>query len=106
FSNLDAAVRYIHSQEAHHRKISFEDEFREILKMHRVEYDPEYLFGVHTRSPENCHAIGTERIPTLCQRIVPPRRGSLFPNHGIPQLALWATVVRPSGASRITPHNR
>jgi REP element-mobilizing transposase RayT len=45
FSNLDAAIRYIHGQEAHHRKISFEDEFREILKRHRVEYDPKYLFG-------------------------------------------------------------
>ncbi|HWF37522.1 MAG TPA: IS200/IS605 family transposase [Candidatus Acidoferrales bacterium] len=45
FSNLDAAIRYIHGQEAHHRKVSFEDEFREILKMHRVEYDPKYLFG-------------------------------------------------------------
>jgi hypothetical protein len=45
FSNPDAATRYIHSQEAHHRKISFEDEFRAILKMHRVEYDPTYLFG-------------------------------------------------------------
>jgi putative transposase len=45
FSNLDAAIRYIHSQEAHHRKISFEDEFRKILETHRVEYDPKYLFG-------------------------------------------------------------
>lgn len=45
FSDLDAAIRYIHSQEAHHRKVSFEDEFREILKTHRVEYDPKYIFG-------------------------------------------------------------
>jgi REP element-mobilizing transposase RayT len=45
FSNLDAAIRYIHSQEAHHRKISFEDEFRAILKTHCVEYDPNHLFG-------------------------------------------------------------
>jgi putative transposase len=45
FSSLDAAIEYIHSQQAHHRKISFEDEFRSILAAHRVEYDPKYVFG-------------------------------------------------------------
>ena len=45
FSALDATVQYIRTQEAHHRKISFEDEFRAILEKHRVAYDPKYLFG-------------------------------------------------------------
>jgi len=44
-SNLYAVAKYIHSQEAHHRKFSFEDEFRALLKKHGVEYDPKYALG-------------------------------------------------------------
>jgi len=44
-SNLNAVMRYIQNQEAHHRKISFEEEFRAILKRHGVEYEPKYMFG-------------------------------------------------------------
>ena len=44
-SNLDSVARYIQNQEAHHRKIGFQEEFRAILAKHRVEYDPKYLFG-------------------------------------------------------------
>ena len=39
-SNLDAVVRYIQNQPAHHRKASFEDEFRALLRRHDVDYDP------------------------------------------------------------------
>lgn len=44
-SNVDAVIRYIRNQEAHHRKISFEDEFCMILKKHGIEYDTRYVFG-------------------------------------------------------------
>jgi REP element-mobilizing transposase RayT len=44
-SNLDQVTRYIRNQEAHHRKFSFEDEFRALLKKHDVDYDPKYIFG-------------------------------------------------------------
>jgi len=44
-SNLDAVTRYIRNQEAHHRKFSFEDEFRAILKKHCVDYDPQHILG-------------------------------------------------------------
>jgi putative transposase len=44
-SNLDQVERYIRSQEAHHRKFSFEEEFRALLKKHHVEYDPKHIFG-------------------------------------------------------------
>jgi putative transposase len=44
-SNLNAVIRYIQNQEAHHRKISFEEEFRAILERHGVEYEPKYVFG-------------------------------------------------------------
>jgi REP element-mobilizing transposase RayT len=44
-SNLDQVIRYIENQEAHHRKTSFEDEYRALLRKHGVEYDPKYVFG-------------------------------------------------------------
>jgi len=44
-SNLDAVTRYIRNQEAHHRKFSFEDEFRALLEKHGLEYDPKYMVG-------------------------------------------------------------
>jgi len=44
-SNLGAVARYIANQESHHRKFSFEEEFRALLEKHGVEYDPKYMFG-------------------------------------------------------------
>jgi putative transposase len=44
-SNLDQVAGYICNQEAHHRKFSFEEEFRALLKKHGVEYDPKYVMG-------------------------------------------------------------
>ena len=44
-SNQDVVVRYIRNQEAHHRKMTFEDEFISLLKKHGVKYDPRYVFG-------------------------------------------------------------
>jgi putative transposase len=44
-SNSDAVVRYIQNQEVHHRKIDFEDELRSLLRKHRIEYDPRFMFG-------------------------------------------------------------
>jgi len=44
-SNLDQVAGYIRNQEAHHRKFSFEEEFRALLKKHGVEYDPKYVVG-------------------------------------------------------------
>ena len=44
-SNLEAVARYIANQESHHRKFSFEEEFRTLLEKHGVEYDPKYMLG-------------------------------------------------------------
>jgi putative transposase len=44
-SNLDQVTRYIQNQEAHHRKLSFEEEYRAILQKHGVEFDSKYLLG-------------------------------------------------------------
>jgi hypothetical protein len=44
-SNISSVIKYIANQEAHHRKISFEDEFISLLKKHKMPFDPEYVFG-------------------------------------------------------------
>lgn len=44
-SNISAVIKYIDNQEAHHRKISFEDEFISLLKKHKIPFDPKYVFG-------------------------------------------------------------
>jgi len=44
-SNLDPVTRYIRNQEDHRRKFGFADEFRAILKKHRVDYEPQHILG-------------------------------------------------------------
>jgi hypothetical protein len=44
-SNLAAVVRYIHDQEKHHRKMTFEEEYLALLTKHGVEFDPRFVFG-------------------------------------------------------------
>lgn len=43
-SQLDNVYNYILTQEEHHGKRSFRDEYLDILKKFDVEYDPKYLF--------------------------------------------------------------
>jgi putative transposase len=44
--SLAATVtQYIENQKAHHRKMSFEEEFVALLKKHDVEYDPKFVLG-------------------------------------------------------------
>jgi putative transposase len=43
-SQLDEVTRYIEWQEEHHRRISFQDEYRAFLKKYRVEYDERYVW--------------------------------------------------------------
>jgi putative transposase len=38
-------INYIDSQAEHHKKRGFEEEFLAILKKHRIEYDPKYVWG-------------------------------------------------------------
>ncbi len=44
-SHVDETVRYIHRQEEHHKKISFEEEFVAFLKKHSIDYDERYVMG-------------------------------------------------------------
>jgi len=43
-SHFDLVRRYILSQEEHHRRVSFQEEFLRILKKYRVDYDERYLW--------------------------------------------------------------
>jgi len=43
-SNLDAVIRYIRSQEEHHRRVSFQEEFLALLRKHGVAFDPTHVF--------------------------------------------------------------
>jgi putative transposase len=38
-------VRYIENQEAHHKRMTFDEELIALLKKHGVEYDPKFVFG-------------------------------------------------------------
>ncbi len=44
-AQINATLSYIARQEEHHRKRDFQSEFIAILKKHRVEYDPRYVWG-------------------------------------------------------------
>jgi putative transposase len=44
-SNVGDVEAYIHNQEAHHAKVSFEDEFKAFLERHGIEYDKRYVLG-------------------------------------------------------------
>ena len=43
-SQIDTVSRYILNQKEHHKKISFKEEYIELLKKFEVEYDEKYLF--------------------------------------------------------------
>jgi putative transposase len=39
FSQIEAARTYIAIQEKHHKKVSFQDEFRELLQRYQIDFD-------------------------------------------------------------------
>src|SRR6266704_6455859 len=43
-SNLEQVKRYIANQEEHHRKMSFQDELRALLRKHEIEWDEKYVW--------------------------------------------------------------
>ena len=43
-AHVPALKEYIRNQEAHHQKVSFQDEFRRLLRMYSVEYDERYVW--------------------------------------------------------------
>ena len=43
-ADLPTIIKYIENQERHHKKKSFQDEYRELLKEFEVGFDERYLF--------------------------------------------------------------
>ena len=43
-SQINNVIKYINTQEGHHRKASFKDEYLRLLDKYEVDYDPRYLF--------------------------------------------------------------
>jgi REP element-mobilizing transposase RayT len=44
-SNVEQVREYIANQEEHHRKKTFQEEFRQFLEKHGLEYDERYVWG-------------------------------------------------------------
>jgi putative transposase len=44
YSNIDAVKAYFANRESHHRAQSFQDEFRELLRRHDLEWDERYVW--------------------------------------------------------------
>ena len=44
FSQIEAVRSYIAGQEEHHRKISFQEEFRKLLHRYEIEFDERYVW--------------------------------------------------------------
>lgn len=43
-SQVSTVRRYIRRQKEHHRRVTFEDEYRKFLKVYEVEYDERYVW--------------------------------------------------------------
>jgi putative transposase len=43
-SNVAALKRYIHGQKQHHKRVTFQDEYRRFLKHYEIEYDERYVW--------------------------------------------------------------
>jgi REP element-mobilizing transposase RayT len=43
-SGIDRVIRYIETQEAHHRSVSYQDEVRAFLKKHGITSDERYMW--------------------------------------------------------------
>ena len=43
-SNVEILKRYIRNQKAHHRRVTFKDEYRKFLKSYGIEYDERYVW--------------------------------------------------------------
>jgi putative transposase len=43
-SQIEYVIKYIENQEEHHRKTSFQDEFRLLFKKYEVDFDERYVW--------------------------------------------------------------
>lgn len=43
-TSIERVTRYIRTQEEHHRKVSFQDELRQLMTEHGLEWDERYMW--------------------------------------------------------------
>jgi REP element-mobilizing transposase RayT len=43
-SQVDTVIRYIRNQEEHHRKVTYQEEYRRFLERYKVAYDERYVW--------------------------------------------------------------
>ncbi len=43
-SQLEVVLQYVQRQEEHHRTHTFQDEYRELLRRHNIEFDEQYVW--------------------------------------------------------------
>jgi REP element-mobilizing transposase RayT len=44
YSSISSAMAYISNQDKHHKLVSFQDEFRQLMKEHGIEWDERYIW--------------------------------------------------------------
>jgi|UniRef100_A0A7V3E5G9 REP element-mobilizing transposase RayT len=44
-SQIDAVIKYINNQEQHHKKITFREEYMEMLEKYNVQFDEKYILN-------------------------------------------------------------
>jgi putative transposase len=45
YSTLERVIHYIKNQEEHHKIVTFEEEYQQILKNHQIQFDERFVFG-------------------------------------------------------------
>lgn len=43
-SNVDKTLTYIKNQAYHHKRMTFQDEYKQFLELYNIDYDEEYVF--------------------------------------------------------------
>ena len=43
-NQLEALLQYVQRQEEHHRTHTFQEEYRELLRRHNIEFDEQYMW--------------------------------------------------------------
>jgi hypothetical protein len=43
-SHIPSVIHYIEDQKLHHKKITFVEEYKQLLEKFEIPYDPEYIF--------------------------------------------------------------
>jgi REP-associated tyrosine transposase len=46
-SNVETLKKYLRNQKAHHRRVTFQDEYRRFLKTYGIDYDENHVWGLN-----------------------------------------------------------